>query len=172
MKVLLLSDNHGYWDEGILKHVQWADEVWHAGDWLNLALHDQIFKLGKPIRGVFGNVDGTDVKGWYKLHNKFTIEGVKFWMTHIGGKPGKYNPKILNSLKNNAPDVFICGHSHILMVKKDPTLNFLYMNPGSCGLQGFHQVRTAIRFQIVNSQLTALEIVEWEKKCMNFDLYT
>jgi predicted phosphodiesterase len=104
------------------------------------------------------------------LHNKFTIDGIKFWITHIGGKPGKYNPKLIQSLVKNPPDVFICGHSHMLMVKKDPHLNMMYMNPGACGLHGFHLVRTAIRFQIVNSQLTALEIVEWDKKCMHFDL--
>ena len=170
MKILLLSDNHGYWDKGILKHVEWADEVWHAGDWLNLALHNEIFKLGKPIRGVFGNVDGTDVKGWYALHNRFTIDGLKFWMTHIGGRPGKYNPKILPMLTQNPPDVFICGHSHMLSVKKDKQLNLMYMNPGACGLHGFHLVRTAIRFQIIEGQLTNLEIVEWEKKSSNFDL--
>ena len=167
MKILLLSDNHGYWDDSMLKYAAWADEVWHAGDWLNLALHQKIFDLGKPIRGVFGNVDGQDVKGWYPLHNRFTIQGLKIWMTHIGGKPGKYNPKIKSQLEANPPDLFICGHSHMLLVKKDPQLNCLYLNPGACGLHGFHLVRTALRFQIIDGQITQMEVIEWEKKSLN-----
>ena len=163
MKILLLSDNHGFVDDKILHHVKWADEVWHAGDWLNLDLHNQVMKLGKQIRGVHGNIDGTDVKHIYPLVNAFQIDGLKIFMTHIGGKPSSYNPITKPVLLLHKPDLFICGHSHILMVKKDVKLNLLYMNPGACGLHGFHTVRTALRFQINNGKLESLEVIEWER---------
>jgi putative phosphoesterase len=143
--------------------------VWHAGDWLNLEMHHQITKLNKLIRGVHGNIDGTDVKGYYPEQQAFRIQGLKVLITHIGGRPGKYNPKILPILKNHAPDLFICGHSHILLVKKDPQFDFLFMNPGACGLHGFHKVRTALRFQITEGKIQNLEVVEWERpKSLDF----
>ena len=163
MKILLLSDNHGFVDQKILTHVEWADEVWHAGDWLNLEMHHKISSLNKRIRGVHGNIDGTDVKNYYPIEQAFRIQGLKVLITHIGGRPGKYNPKILPVLKNHPPDLFICGHSHILLVKKDPIHNFLFMNPGACGLHGFHKVRTALRFQIDEGKIHSLEVVEWER---------
>ena len=163
MKILLLSDNHGYIDEGILQHVDWADEVWHAGDWLNLDMHQAILKRNKTLRGVHGNIDGTDVKNYHPLINHFEIEGVKVFMTHIGGKPGKYNAKILGKAAYFKPKLFICGHSHILQVKNDPIFGWMYLNPGACGLHGFHQVRTALRFQINQGAVSNMEIIEWKR---------
>jgi putative phosphoesterase len=164
MKILLLSDNHAHCDSGILKHVNWADEVWHAGDWLNLDLHHEIIKLGKPIVGVYGNVDGVDVRGYYPEFQHFEREGMRIFMTHIAGKPGKYPARILQEAQKTNPQIFICGHSHILLVKNDPSNKWLHLNPGAVGLHGFHAIRTALRFEIQSGSIGKLEIVEWARK--------
>jgi putative phosphoesterase len=160
-KILLISDNHGWVDPAVLHHALWADEVWHAGDWLNMDLFTELEKLNKPIRGVWGNADGMELRRIFKEVNFFHLEGMDFFITHIGGYPGKYNPKIKEQLFSNPPHVFICGHSHILKVARDPKLNnMLCLNPGACGLQGFHEMRTALRFILDNGKITALEIIE------------
>ena len=164
MKILLLIDNHSHCDSGILKHVNWADEVWHAGDWLNLDLHHEIVKLGKPIVGVYGNVDGVDVRGYYPEFQHFKCEGMRIFMTHIAGKPGKYPARILQEARKSNPQIFICGHSHILLVKNDPLNKWLHLNPGAVGLHGFHAIRTALRFEIQSGSICKLEIVEWARK--------
>lgn len=164
MKILLLSDNHAHCDSGILKHVNWADEVWHAGDWLNLDLHHEIVKLGKHIVGVYGNVDGVDVRGYYPEFQHFEREGMRIFMTHIAGKPGKYPARIVQEARKSNPQIFICGHSHILLVKNDPLNKWLHLNPGAVGLHGFHAIRTALRFEIQSGSISKLEIVEWARK--------
>ena len=164
MKVLLLSDNHSHSDARILKHVDWADEVWHAGDWLNLELHHAIEKHGKPIVGVYGNVDGTDVRSYYPEFQHFEREGMRIFMTHIAGKPGNYVSRVLHEAQKSKPNIFICGHSHILLVKNDSRNNWLHLNPGAVGLHGFHSIRTALRFEILSGNIKNLEIVEWPRK--------
>lgn len=162
-KILLLSDTHSCIDEKILKYVRLADEVWHAGDIGDLIVTDKIKKL-KPLRGVYGNIDNDKARMEFPLNNRFFCEGVEVLITHIGGYPGKYNQAIREELKNNPPKLFICGHSHILKVQFDKTLNLLHMNPGAAGISGFHQVRTMLRFEIDGEQIRALEIIEMEKK--------
>ena len=162
-KILLLSDTHSFIDEKILKYVRLADEVWHAGDIGDLAVTDEIKKL-KPLRAVYGNIDNDKARMEFPLNNRFFCEGVEVLITHIGGYPGKYNQAIRDELKNNPPKLFICGHSHILKVQFDKTLNLLHMNPGAAGIHGFHQVRTMLRFEIDGEQIKALEIIEMEKK--------
>ena len=162
-KILLLSDTHSFIDEKILKYVRLADEVWHAGDIGELTVTDEIKKL-KPLRAVYGNIDNDKARMEFPLNNRFFCEGVEVLITHIGGYPGKYNQAIRDELKNNPPKLFICGHSHILKVQFDKTLNLLYMNPGAAGIHGFHQVRTMLRFEIDGEQIKALEIIEMEKK--------
>ena len=162
-KILLLSDTHSHIDDVILKYVNQADEVWHAGDIGDLAVTDAIKKL-KPLRGVYGNIDDDKARMEFPLNNRFFCEGVEVLITHIGGYPGKYNQAIRDELKNNPPKLFICGHSHILKVQFDKTLNLLHMNPGAAGIHGFHQVRTMLRFEIDGEQIKALEIIEMEKK--------
>lgn len=162
-KILLLSDTHSHLDDTILKYVAQADEVWHAGDIGDLAVTDALKKL-KPLRAVYGNIDDDIARLEFPLHNKFLCEGVSVWITHIGGYPGKYNPKIKSELEMNPPQLFICGHSHILKVMFDKKNNFLHMNPGACGKSGFHQVRTMLRFIIDGDKITALEIIEIEKR--------
>jgi putative phosphoesterase len=162
-KILLLSDTHSFIDEKILKYIRLADEVWHAGDIGDLTVTDEIKKL-KPLRAVYGNIDDDKARMEFPLNNRFFCEGVEVLITHIGGYPGKYNQAIREELKNNPPKLFICGHSHILKVQFDKTLNLLHMNPGAAGISGFHQVRTMLRFEIDGEQIKALEIIEMEKK--------
>lgn len=163
MKILLLSDTHGHIDDTILKYVVQADEVWHAGDIGNLDVTDRIKSL-KPLRAVYGNIDGNKARLEFPLHNRFTCNGLDVWITHIGGYPGKYSPGISAELAINPPGLFICGHSHILKVMYDKKFNLLHMNPGACGKSGFHQVRTMLRFEIIEAKITALEVIEIGKK--------
>lgn len=159
-KILLLSDTHSYIDEKILKYVSQADEVWHAGDIGNLEVTDAIKKL-KPLRAVYGNIDGAEIRKEFPLHNRFMCEAVDVWITHIGGYPGKYNPAVREELGKNPPKLFICGHSHILKVMPDKKLNLLHMNPGAVGKYGLHQVRTMLRFVIDGADIKNLEVIEF-----------
>ena len=158
-KILLLSDTHGYIDEKILRHVENADEVWHAGDIGDLKVTDTIKKI-KPLRAVFGNIDNSEARLEFPLNNRFMCEEVDVWITHIGGYPDKYNVNIREEIKKNPPKLFICGHSHILKVQVDKKLNLLHMNPGAAGKHGFHQVRTMLRFEIDKDKIQNLEVIE------------
>jgi len=158
-KILLLSDTHSYIDAQILKYVKLADEVWHAGDIGDLKVTDTIKKL-KPLRAVYGNIDDNLARLEFPLDNKFTVEEVSVWITHIGGYPNKYNQRIREDLKLNAPKIFISGHSHILKVQYDKKLNLLHLNPGAAGNHGFHNIRTMLRFTIDKAQIKDLEIIE------------
>lgn len=158
-KILLLSDTHSHLDEKIVKYVNLADEVWHAGDIGDLKVTDSLKSL-KPLRGVYGNIDDDKARMEFPLHNRFLCEGVDVWITHIGGYPGKYNQNIRTELQNNPPKLFICGHSHILKVQFDKKLGLLHMNPGAAGIHGFHQVRTMLRFEIDGDKIQNLEIIE------------
>ena len=162
-KILLLSDTHSHIDETILKYVALADEVWHAGDIGDLAVTDVIKKI-KPLRCVYGNIDDAKARLEFPLHNRFMCEGVDVWITHIGGYPGKYNPKVKAEMELNPPKLFICGHSHILKVIFDKKYNVMHMNPGAAGKSGFHQVRTMLRFTIDGDKMKDMEIIEMEKR--------
>ena len=158
-KILLLSDTHSYIDAQILKFVKQADEIWHAGDIGNLSVTDTIKKL-KPLRAVYGNIDDKDARAEFPLDNKFEIENVAVWMTHIGGYPNKYNLRIREEIKENPPKIFISGHSHILKVQFDKKLNLLHLNPGAAGNHGFHKIRTMLRFTVDKGKIENLEIIE------------
>jgi len=162
-KILLLSDTHSHLDETILKYVHLADEVWHAGDIGDLSVTDTL-KILKPLRAVYGNIDDDKARMEFPLHNRFFCEDVAVWITHIGGYPGKYNQAIREELHINPPKLFICGHSHILKVQFDKKLGLLHMNPGACGIHGFHQVRTMLRFEIDGDKIQNLEIIEIGKR--------
>lgn len=162
MKILLLSDTHSYIDEKILKYAAEADEVWHAGDIGDLKVTDELSKVSK-LRAVYGNIDTTDIRREFPLNNRFMIDGIDVWITHIGGYPGKYSPQIKDEIYKNPPNLFICGHSHILKVMPDKRLNLLHMNPGAVGQHGFHQVRTMLRFEINRSKIENLEVIEWKR---------
>ena len=162
-KILLLSDTHSYIDAQILKFAKQADEVWHAGDIGDLSVTDTLSKL-KPLRAVYGNIDNNEARLEFPLDNTFTLEGVSVWITHIGGYPNKYNPRVKELLQKNTPKLFICGHSHILKVQYDKKLNLLHINPGAAGNHGFHKVRTMIRFELDNSEIKNMEVIELAKR--------
>ena len=162
-KIGLLSDTHNVWDEKYENYFANCDEVWHAGDIGSLELAGKFESL-KPFRAVYGNIDDFSTRRIYPETLRFTLEGVDVLMTHIGGYPGKYDPKIRSQLFSKPPSLFICGHSHILKVMFDKKLNLLHMNPGAAGVSGFHQVRTMLRFVIEGDKIKDLEIIEIGKK--------
>ena len=162
-KILLLSDTHSFIDAQILKFVKQADEVWHAGDIGNLSVTDAIKDL-KPLRAVYGNIDDKDARAEFPLDNKFELENVTVWMTHIGGYPNKYNQRIRDEIQQKPPKIFIAGHSHILKVQFDKKLNLLHLNPGAAGNHGFHKIRTMLRFCLENGEIKNLEIIELAKR--------
>jgi len=159
----LLSDTHGYIDEKILDYASKADEVWHAGDIGDLSVTDALAEKSK-VRAVYGNIDGHRLRATFPLHQKFEIQGLNFWITHIGGYPNRYSPAVRQDIHNDPPDIFICGHSHILKVMQDKKLKLLHMNPGAIGVQGFHQKRTMLRFEIKNGKLQNLEVIDFGKR--------
>ena len=158
-KILLLSDTHGHLDARILKYVRQADEVWHAGDIGTLDVTDQIAAL-KKIRAVHGNIDNHQIRVQFPEDVFFECEGMSVFMTHIGGYPERYNPRVLKILNTRKPHLFICGHSHILKVMRDKRRNLLHLNPGAAGVVGFHKVRTLLRFEINLKEIKNLDVIE------------
>ena len=161
-KILLISDTHGYIDEKIIKYASQVDEIWHAGDIGSINVTDKLKKI-KQLRGVFGNIDDQKIRTEFPLHNRFMCEKVDVWITHIGGYPKTYNSKILEELKSNPPDLFICGHSHILKVINDKKLGLLHINPGAIGKYGLHSVRTMVQFEINGKKIENLSIIEFKR---------
>src|SRR5690349_9274591 len=159
MRIGLLSDTHGYLDPRIPDLFGNCDEVWHAGDFgENVA--DALKSSFKKVRGVFGNIDGQKIRSVYPEEVVFDCNGKKILMIHIGGSPGHYYPQARLSIQQTRPDIFICGHSHILKVMQDKTYDMLYMNPGAAGKSGFHKMRTALRFEINAGKIENLEAIE------------
>lgn len=163
MRIALLSDTHNHLDPKIFKYFEECDEIWHAGDIGTISIAEQLASV-KPLKAVYGNIDGQDVRKAYPKNLRFNCEGMDVWMTHIGGQPGKYYPEIKNLLSQHPPKLFICGHSHILKVMFDKQYQMLYMNPGAAGIYGFHTVKTLLRFSIENAEIKKLEVVELGKK--------
>ena len=162
-KIGLISDTHGYFDEKLYKYFDSIDEIWHAGDIGNLQTADEISNF-KPLKAVYGNIDGQDVRSVYPSHQRFNCEKVDVWITHIGGYPNRYDVKVKPEIFENPPKLFISGHSHILKVMFDKKLDLLHMNPGSAGKYGFHRVQTALRFIIDDDKIKDLEIIELGKR--------
>lgn len=162
-RIGLLSDTHGYLPEAVFTHFAQVDEIWHAGDIGTVEVADQL-EAFKPLRAVWGNIDGQDVRLRYPEHAFFTIEEVPVFMTHIGGYPPKYNSVSRPLIQSKRPHLFICGHSHMLKVIPDPTFNLLHINPGACGKQGWHKVSTLIRFDIDHNRARNLEVIELGKR--------
>lgn len=158
-RIGLLSDTHNYWDEKYEKYFAECDEIWHAGDIGSLALA-QRFKAFKPFRAVYGNIDDFKTRTVYPEIQRFTLDGVDTFMIHIGGYPGKYEPKVRQIMRTNPPKLFISGHSHILKVLYDKTFNCLHINPGAAGKYGFHKVRTLVRFTLDNGNISDLDVIE------------
>lgn len=158
-RIGLLSDTHGYLDERILYYLAECDEIWHAGDIGNIETAQSLSEL-KSLKAVYGNADGNPLRIEYPKHLKFNCEKVDVWITHIGGYPKHYPSDIRKSLDILPPKLFISGHSHILKVIYDEKYNMLCINPGAAGIQGFHKVRTLVRFTIEGDEIKDLEVVE------------
>jgi uncharacterized protein len=164
MKIGLLSDTHSYLDPKIFDHFKNCDEVWHAGDIgeQNVATELESFK---PFKAVYGNIDDKRMQVKYPEDLYMTCEGLSILITHIGGVPPRYNPRVLKMLRMNTPDIFICGHSHILRIKRDEGFNnMLYINPGAAGNHGFHAIKTIVRFDLLNKQIKNMEVIELGKR--------
>ena len=146
----------------VLKHFKKCDEIWHAGDVGDLSVLDQL-KAFKPTRAVYGNIDSHIIRKEYPLHQRFMCEDVDVWITHIGGYPNRYTHFIRKEIVTNPPKLFISGHSHILKVMYDKELSLLHMNPGAAGKNGFHKVRTLLRFSIDGQEIKDLEVIELGK---------
>ncbi|HEX6224569.1 MAG TPA: metallophosphoesterase family protein [Chryseolinea sp.] len=160
VKVGLLSDTHGYLDPKVFQHFKDCDEVWHAGDIGTSALAEALENF-KPLKAVYGNIDDKRLQAKFPEDLFFTCEEINVWITHIGGVPPTYNSRIKKMLKTNIPNLFICGHSHILRIKRDPKFNnMLYVNPGAAGNQGFHSMKTLIRFDVNGNAIQNMEVVE------------
>lgn len=158
-KILLLSDSHSYIDDRILEYARQADEIWHGGDFGSMEVIEQLEKI-KPLKGVYGNIDNAKIRSEFPEVNRFFCEDVEVLMVHIGGYPGKYTPVARQEIAAKAATLFISGHSHILKVMFDQKNNLLHLNPGACGKQGWHKVRTMMRFVIDGSEIRDLEVIE------------
>lgn len=163
MFIGLISDTHGVFDQPFRDFLEPVDQIWHAGDFgggMDLAEDIAGFK---PLVGVAGNCDNHDLRFIHPLHRFFECEGLKILMTHIGGYPGKYDPRARRLIEELRPDIFVCGHSHILKVVRDTRRNMLVINPGAAGIQGFHIVRTALRFHIDDGRIHDMEVFEVDR---------
>ncbi|HEY6505721.1 MAG TPA: metallophosphoesterase family protein [Chitinophagaceae bacterium] len=162
-RIGLISDTHGFLDENVFKHFENCDEVWHAGDFGDIGLANEL-AARKPIKGVYGNIDGQDIRTIYPEQLVFICEEVKVMIRHIGGSPPRYNPGTRKELAIHKPQLFISGHSHILKVIYDDQINCLHMNPGAAGKQGWHKVRTIITFAIDGKDMKDCKVIELGKR--------
>lgn len=168
MFVGLISDTHGVFSEPFREFLSPVDVIWHAGDWGGDASFAESIAEFKPVVGVHGNCDGSGIRYMYPETQVLKLQGIKVVMTHIGGSPGHYYPQAKALIEEHRPDYFICGHSHILMVKWDSKYNMMYLNPGAAGLQGWQLERTALRFKLENGEIKDLEVFHLPKNNTNF----
>jgi putative phosphoesterase len=161
MLIGLMSDTHGVLDERVFEHFAACDEVWHAGDFGSLEVVDRL-RAFKPLRGVYGNIDDARIRAEMPEDLRFTCAGVPVFMTHIGGYPGRYAPRVRKILQADPPrgGLFVCGHSHILKVMPDRALGFLHINPGACGNEGWHRVKTLVRIRLDAGTIQGVEVIE------------
>jgi putative phosphoesterase len=162
-RIGLLSDTHNFLDENIFKHFEPCDEIWHAGDFGDIAIAEKL-KSFKILRGVYGNIDSNDIRTIYPEKLRWQCEDVKIFMTHIGGYPPKYSSDIKKEIMASKPQLFISGHSHILKIMYDQPLQCLHMNPGAAGNQGWHKMRTIVRFAIDGKEIKNCEVIELGKR--------
>ena len=162
-KIGLISDTHNFLDPTVLEHFKNCNEIWHAGDFGTAAIAEQLESL-KPLRGVYGNVDGYDIKSVYPEQLVFICEEVKVLMRHIGGYPPRYNAETKKELLTHHPQLFISGHSHILKIMYNEKVHCLHMNPGAAGKYGWHKVATVIRFSIHKKDIKDCEVIELSKR--------
>lgn len=166
MKIALLSDTHGYMGPDITALLHGVDEIWHAGD-IGPGTVIEMLEEVAPVRSVYGNIDTSTIRDKSPLNQLFELEGLKIFMTHIGGYPGRYTARVRSLIKAERPNIYICGHSHILKVMPDHKYKLLHMNPGACGHHGFHKVRTILRFELLAGEVKNMEVVELGKRGSN-----
>jgi putative phosphoesterase len=159
IKVGLLSDTHNYLDDAVFRHFEKCDEIWHAGDIGNIGIAGKL-SVFKPFKAVHGNIDGYDISSIYPESLRFTCEEAEVFITHIGGYPGRYGKKVTEAYREKPFQLFICGHSHILKVMYDEQWNCLHINPGAAGKQGWHKVKTLVRFTVEGTHFRDLEVIE------------
>jgi uncharacterized protein len=159
----ILSDTHSFIDDKISGYLKECDEIWHAGDIGSFAVLDSLRKM-KPVRAVYGNMDDQLMRRDVPLDQIFTIENMKVWMTHIGGSPGRYDKRVAEKMPEIKPDIFICGHSHILKVMRDNKFNLLFINPGAAGIHGFHKVRTLVKMELLQGVIKDFKVVEVSRR--------
>ncbi len=162
-KIGLLSDTHDYLDDEVSKHFENCDEIWHAGDFGSLSLVQSLQAL-KPLKGVYGNIDGQSIRSEFPEMLSWYCEEVKICMLHIGGYPPRYNAEAKKIIQEQKPQIFISGHSHILKIMYDDLHHCLHMNPGAAGKQGWHKVRTLVRFVIDGKDIKNCEVIELGKR--------
>jgi len=158
-RIGVISDTHGYFDPKITKYFESCDEIWHAGDIGSLDVMDELKNIAM-VRGVYGNIDNAKIRSEYPKNIRFNCENFDVWITHIGGKPYVYNKETRPVMLTNPPDIFVCGHSHILLVQHDKRAKCLCINPGAAGIKGFHKVKTLVRFTLNNGKISEMEVVE------------
>lgn len=163
MRIGLLSDTHSHIDDPILEYLQECDEIWHAGDIGDISVVEKLEAIA-PLRAVYGNIDGAELRRMFPLDQRFDCAGLDVWMTHIGGYPGRYERRVHAELEQRPPGLFISGHSHILKVMPDRKYDLLHINPGACGHHGFHHMRTMVRFSVLNGKVNDLEVIELGKR--------
>jgi uncharacterized protein len=164
MKIGVISDTHGHLDEKVFDYFKDCDEIWHGGDIGDIRVADQL-KQFKPFRAVHGNIDDKQLQVTYPEDQWFECEGLHVWITHIGGVAPSYNPRIRKILEKRQPDIFICGHSHILKIGRDSQHNnLLFLNPGAAGNEGFHKIKTIVRFELIDRQIKNMEVIELGKR--------
>jgi len=163
MKIGLISDTHGFLDPKVGEYLGCSDEIWHAGDIGNLMVAEELNQL-KPIQAVYGNIDGPDIRGQFGEYLILEREGFKILLTHIAGTPSRYNSRARELIALHKPEILVCGHSHILKIMADPKADILYINPGSAGRQGFHRVRTLVRFDLADHKISQMQVIELGKR--------
>jgi uncharacterized protein len=162
-RIGLLSDTHGFLDDAVFGHFESCDEIWHAGDFGSLEIAERLSRF-RPLRAVFGNIDGADIRSRFPKSLRWTCEQAEVLMTHIGGYPPKYNAEWKTELLALRPQLFICGHSHILKIIYDEKIDCLHLNPGAAGREGWHKIRTVVRFCIEEKRFSQCEVIELGKR--------
>ena len=162
-KIGLLSDTHSYLDDKIFDYFREVDEIWHAGDIGAVKVVEQL-KAFKPFKAVYGNIDNAAIRNAFPLNLRFECEGLDVFITHIGGYPGRYTKRVKTIIHDNSPDLYICGHSHILKIMPDKKYDLLHINPGACGVHGFHREKTIVRFAVSEGKLSDLEVINLGKR--------
>jgi len=167
LRVGLIADTHNYLDPQVFDYFKDCDEIWHAGDFGTIEIANELKSIA-PVLGVYGNIDGQDIRKEYPCHLRMNREGVDVWMTHIGGNPGRYAIPCRVEMETNPPDIFICGHSHILKIARDPNhKKTIYLNPGAAGRQGFHFERTIVRFTLDEGKIDNVEVINLGSRTTN-----